>query len=604
MTQKVCPTCQTRYERGQFCSRDGSRLLDADDGAGSGAVASPGNAVTAPGVATAATLGGTGPVAPATGRIDEEDALIGSVVAERFEVQACLGRGGMGTVYLARHRFLDRLVALKLLRPEVTDAPGAATRFEREARAASSITHENVVRIEDCGRLPDGRVYLTMEYLEGVPLSSTIAAGTLSLAAAVDVATQVARGLAAAHDKGIIHRDIKADNVFLLPGGSVKVLDFGIAKVGGGLGQTNLTQTGAIFGTPNYMSPEQALGKTVDARSDVYSLGVLLYEMLTGSVPFVAATFMGVLTQHVTEAPPPPRMRAPLRGIPAALEELVLATMAKEPGDRPQTMRALAEALTVAGASVDGVPLERVVAEAPGASESPRVRRRTTGTSPTATAGELVRKASPSRRKRWPLYALATLLLVGGAAALLHFWPALRGTSPVAATAGYAGGSATPSSSSRPTTGGTQAPLPVAKQVKIVLASVPPGARILRDGKELGMTPDALFIAPQGGVELILKKDGFLPLSVRVDPKGAHRITVTLERTPVSATVAAQKRRRRLRARRARARRARSKKARAGKGKAAKVGAKAGSAGDPAKTPVSGGSDHDHEPERDHDHGP
>ena len=216
--------------------------------------------------------------------------MIGERV-NNYEVRSIVGEGGMGAVYLAEHPFMGRKAAIKVLRPELAQDRGLVERFMNEARAANAIHHPNIIDIIDVGLLPSGVPYLMMEFLEGESLAKRIERGRLTIAEAVDVATQTASALQAAHGKGIVHRDLKPDNLFLVPddgrpfGARVKVLDFGIAKLRGELsGGGAKTQTGSVMGTPPYMSPEQCRGITeeIDHRTDIYALGIILYEMLAG----------------------------------------------------------------------------------------------------------------------------------------------------------------------------------------------------------------------------------------------------------------------------------------------------------------------------------
>src|SRR6185369_10283242 len=243
---------------------------------------------------------------------------------------------------------INKRFALKFLRPEIVANPEAVKRFEQEALSASSIGHENIIEIEDFAPLPNGGVYMAMELLEGQSLAERMKdGGDVELPEALDVFIQVCQGLSAAHEKNIIHRDMKPENIFLAHKGNrqlVKILDFGIAKVSGA--ETNsLTRTGTIFGTPHYMSPEQALGKSLDYRADIYSVGVIMYEVFTGRVPFEAESFMGILTKHITAQPLPPQAAAPDRNIPEEVEEMILRAMAKEPSDRYSSMHELTAAL-------------------------------------------------------------------------------------------------------------------------------------------------------------------------------------------------------------------------------------------------------------------
>ncbi|HXU83976.1 MAG TPA: serine/threonine-protein kinase, partial [Polyangia bacterium] len=253
-----------------------------------------------------------------------------------YEIVQLIGEGGMGSVYMARHPFIDRKVAIKVLRASLANDPAVVGRFFNEAKAASAIHHPNIIEILDVGLLPDGRTpYLMMELLEGENVSARIKRGLLSPQEAVMIALETASAVSAAHAQGIVHRDLKPENLFLARDShtgkeSVKVLDFGIAKLRGPLsGDGVRTQTGALMGTPPYMSPEQCRGISgeVDHRTDVYALGIILYEMLCGSPPFVGEGFGDVLVQHLTRAPDPPRSRNPI--IPGSLERVIMRALRK-----------------------------------------------------------------------------------------------------------------------------------------------------------------------------------------------------------------------------------------------------------------------------------
>lgn len=246
----------------------------------------------------------------------------------RYQLHRQLGRGGMAIVYLAHDQLLDRPVAVKVLNADFAGDPSFVERFRREAQAAANLNHPNIVAVFDWGE-EDGTYYIVMEYIEGRPLDEILAAeGPLHPDRAADVAIDIAAGLALAHRSGVVHRDIKPGNVMIAqPSGQVKVTDFGIAKVVGG--DSELTQAGTVMGTATYFSPEQAQGKRLDPRSDLYSLGVVLYEMTVGRPPFTGDTPVAIAYQHVQEQPPPPRSMNP--AIPLALEAITLKLLAKDP---------------------------------------------------------------------------------------------------------------------------------------------------------------------------------------------------------------------------------------------------------------------------------
>ena len=296
------------------------------------------------------------PVAPAA---SENDPLVGAVLGDRYRIDSFLSSGGMGVVYKGRHVVLDKPVAVKLLRE--SQDPVAQQRFLLEAKSACHIGHEHIVDINDFGVLEDGRPYLVMEFLQGQSLETLLQKqGSLPWSRVCRIGEQIARGLQAVHEKGIMHRDLKPGNIFLLDRARrdfVKILDFGIAKVMAGTRETlsdggkplvaNMRQTtqGTVLGTPEYLSPEQAAGEAIDARVDIYALGCILYEMLTGSVPFRGNGPMSTLMKHLTEKVVPPRKRRPDLTIPDSLEKIVLKAMAREKTDRYATMEELATAL-------------------------------------------------------------------------------------------------------------------------------------------------------------------------------------------------------------------------------------------------------------------
>jgi DNA-binding response OmpR family regulator len=255
----------------------------------------------------------------------------GELIGGRYEILEEVGRGGMGTVYRARDRELGDQVALKILRPELVQGTNLVERFRSEIRLARHISDRHVVRTHDIGEW-NGHYYLTMEFVEGITLRELLdTRGRLDLSPTLAIAIQLAQSLAAAHEQGVIHRDIKPHNLLLDAAGVLKVMDFGIAQVAGQ--NTGLTETGMVVGTPAYMAPEQMLGEEVDARADLYAAGIVLYECLTGRLPFVADTPVALIAKHLGEEPTPPDQLNP--GIPAPVAALILRLLAKRPEDRP-----------------------------------------------------------------------------------------------------------------------------------------------------------------------------------------------------------------------------------------------------------------------------
>ena len=317
---KRCPVCQTTYpsSHAQFCSVDGAALAPVDP-------------------------------------------FVGTTVDGKYQIESRLGAGGMGTVYKARHLLLGRDVAVKVLRSEMVEDANAAERFRREAQAAARLDHPNAVTIYDFGITPDGNAYLVMELLRGTSLRDVLERdGQLALPRAIAIFAPVCAAIDRAHELGIVHRDIKPDNVMVdeRKDGSVgvKVVDFGIALLQDTPSDAGrLTGTGLIVGTANYMSPEHCRGEPLDARSDIYSLGVVLYEMLAGRVPFAAPIVSAVIVAHVNEPPPPLLAHRP--DLPPPVERVVLDALAKRPDQRPRTAGELASRLVAAsgGASAETV---------------------------------------------------------------------------------------------------------------------------------------------------------------------------------------------------------------------------------------------------------
>jgi serine/threonine-protein kinase len=265
----------------------------------------------------------------------------GDRFADRYEIRAAIGAGGMGSVYRAFDRELEEDVAIKMLKPALMTDRTLVERFKQEIRLARRISHPNVVRTHDLGEW-NGMYYLTMELVEGITVRDLIdSRGQLGVSAALAIGTQVAQALTVAHEQGVIHRDVKPQNLLLDASGVLKVMDFGVARLTEG--KSTLTEVGLAVGTPAYMSPEQLLAETLDARSDLYSVGVVLFECLTGSLPFDADSPVSLIARMLNE-----EARAPVelnRDVPPALSSLVLSLLAKKPDDRVRSAEELGKRL-------------------------------------------------------------------------------------------------------------------------------------------------------------------------------------------------------------------------------------------------------------------
>lgn len=262
-----------------------------------------------------------------------DDPALGKVIAGRYRLEARIGEGGMGIVYRARHVLIDRVVAVKLIRPDLRGETHLRAWMLREARAANRVDHAHIIDIHDIGETDDGELYLVMEYLVGTPLSAELARGPLALSRAVDILEQMGAALSRAHDLGVVHRDLKSDNILLTARGGrkdfVKILDFGLAALAH---DPRLAPKGAVFGTPEYMSPEQARGEQAGPQSDLYALGVLFFEMLTGQLPFRAGDRETLL--EMQRSAPAPRPQTIKKDCHPAAERIVLRLLEKDPRKR------------------------------------------------------------------------------------------------------------------------------------------------------------------------------------------------------------------------------------------------------------------------------
>lgn len=370
-TATACPVCSARFSPdARFCPFDGAPLVGA------------------------------------AGADPSARALLGSLVDGRYEVLSVIGEGGMGIVYEVRHRALGKRFALKALRPQLAREPEIAARFIQEARTAAAVSHPGLVEITDFGRLGSGQVYFVMELLEGQSLARLLKKfGRLPAERALPIVRQVAFALKAAHDSGIVHRDLKPDNIHVGRGDggcdAIKIVDFGLAKI---VGSAGLTRAGKVFGTPHYMSPEQAAGDVVDHRADIYALGVVMYEMFTGQLPFEADSYAGILGKHLETPPTPPSELNPELKALGGLESVILRALEKRPGARYASLAGL---LSHLDRTVPSPPSFRAALEPAASRRSERALDSARGLAPRRDRRQLAALA----------FAVVALLVLGGAVA-------------------------------------------------------------------------------------------------------------------------------------------------------------------------------------------
>ena len=492
-------------------------------------------------------------------QVSAEDPLIGTTFAERYLILRKIGEGGMGAVYEANHIVIEKRFAVKVLAEDHARKNDLVQRFLQEARAASRIGHANIVDVSDFGATPSGTVFIVMEYLDGADLAHVIRdVGPLGWERSKPLLLQTCRALTAAHGKGIIHRDLKPENIFLITRDGnpdfVKIVDFGIAKMSTfdtGGESARLTKTGMIFGTPEYMSPEQANGTKPDHRVDIYAVGVIMYEMVTGTVPFKADTFMGILTKHMFEVPTPPSKLRPDLRIPADVEAIVLRALEKDRDKRFQSMQEFEEALAgCAGTGRMSVP-----------PPDPRTRSLTPAPERSETAMEWESEEAPPRRSKTIAVvagggvlaaAVAGFLLLGRGSSPMAVAPA-PATSAAAATAGATPSTAAPMAEAAASAAPAATTVPVARagaaarastgkmpttpapvvpaNVAITFTTQPDGATVFRGDEAQGKTPLTLQV-PTGSapVAYLLRRKGFRDQTVDVLPDRTRSFELDLVR--------------------------------------------------------------------------
>ena len=442
------------------------------------------------------------------------DPYVGTTIDGRYRVESVLGEGGMGVVYLARHKVIDKKVAIKVLRADMAREKEITDRFLQEAKAASSIGNAHIIDISDFGQLPDGSTYFVMEWLDGKPLSRALEeTRPLPVVKLVHVAHQIADALSSAHQRGIVHRDLKPDNIFLIRRGAeqdfVKILDFGIAKVS--TGTSKLTRAGSVFGTPHYMSPEQAAGAPVDSRTDIYALGVILYEMASGRVPFDADNFMGILTQHMYKAPVPIRALVPPQDVPPGLEAIILKALSKKAEQRYQTMDELALDLDKLnrGMIPDAVP--EMMSRSGGFNVPADFFKERGMPAPVPATPPI-----SGSRGRWGVYAGVAGVVAAIAIVVGIFAKSSSSTASSNLVAPAAVPAAPPTiPPAAPVAPSRPAPAPEPRHV--LFASEPLDSRVFQDGQDLGAPPITIDVPVGQKVTVEVRREGYKNQLVSLD---------------------------------------------------------------------------------------
>jgi len=517
---RACPECHTPYPDDQaICPLDGQDLAAGKPGAPALAATVPTRDERSPAPSPIASARRLASAAAAPRSIsvpivisdDGEGEILGQTLGS-FRVLSILGKGGMGRVYLAEHIKLGRRVALKVLRPEFSVKRDAVGRFFQEAKAVSRIRHKNIVDVTDFVEAPDGITFIVMELLEGITLGEKFRRHLETpLREALEIGIQVCDGLDAAHREGIIHRDLKPDNIFLAASGSsggdswVKLLDFGVAKLMGEADAGWQTMQGSVVGTPAYMSPEQAAGIACDHRADLYSLGTILYEMLTGRRVFEAKSFGEFVLKHMSHDPIPPREIKGAPPLPRELERSVLRCLEKRPEDRFQTASELRMALVESLASLETASVDGHVA----------------------------------RAKRRRAFYLGLSLGAAGIAIVLTLLLTVRSSGPESTLAGAGVEHTAPGTASGVAPGPStpvveQLPMPRPRRGVVVrFHSEPEGAHVVNEaGVVIGDTPLIRELEADGRVhEFSFHRDGFRDKRMRVPCDQDRTVLAILERS-------------------------------------------------------------------------
>jgi serine/threonine-protein kinase len=473
----------------------------------------------------------------------DPDLAVGTVVGE-YRVEAKIGHGGFGTVYRAVHPLIGKSVAIKVLHRQFSANADMVNRFISEARAVNQIRHRGIIDIFSFGALADGRQYYVMELLEGMTLDELLEKrGRLSIDQTIPILRGVARALDAAHAAGVAHRDLKPENIFLTfdedgrP--APKLLDFGIAKLLDP-GSQPRTQTGTPMGTPKYMSPEQARGVGVDHRTDVYSLGVMTFEMLTGEVPFKGEAVMDILLKQITETPPKPSSINDT--LPPEIDVAVLHMLAKEVDERPKTLTlAVDELASAAGFSpsqptpstTDLAEIMRAHQSEPkkGMGTAKTLPQHPTGPTFVGSTSEIGTSIPPSYRK-WTVPVVAAASLVVGIIVVLAIW---KGTSHSESYA--APPSTTPATTSAPSVAPTVSVAVPKKDIGLTVRGAPNGAEIWLGEEKLGAAPGPVRVPHGvGTVKITIKASGFQAKEVPVETVDDTTVVVSLDKIGGAAT--------------------------------------------------------------------